>query len=55
MDGIIAFNHPAENMIRIIFEDQKTDEEKIVRALVTGGVEIPGKSTPESETPHPYK
>jgi hypothetical protein len=55
MDGIISFDNPAENMIRIIFEDQKTDEEKIVRALVRGGVAIPGKSTPDSETPHSYK
>ncbi len=55
MDGIITFNSPAENMIRIIFEDQKTDEEKIVRALVRGGVEIPGESAPESEAPHSYK
>jgi hypothetical protein len=55
MDGIITFNNPTENTIRIIFEDQKTDEEKIVQALVKGGVAIPGKSTPESETPPSYK
>jgi len=37
--------------IRITYDDQKTDEEKIVQALVEGGVSIPGKSTPETEKP----
>jgi hypothetical protein len=55
MDGIIAFASPAENRIRITFDDRKTDPEKITQALVQGGAVIPGKSTPESEKPFTYK
>jgi hypothetical protein len=46
MDGVIAFVNPAEHQIRITFDDWKTDPEKITRALVQGGVAIPGKSAP---------
>jgi hypothetical protein len=55
MDGIIRFASPAENRIRITFDDGKTDQEKITQALARGGVVIPGKSTPAKETPFSYK
>ncbi len=56
MDGIITFGSPAENQIRITFDDQKTDAEKIAQALVQGGVAIPGKPTPGvRKTPFTYK
>jgi hypothetical protein len=55
MDGIISFASPAEHRIRIIFDDRKTDPEKITQALVRGGVVIPGKSTPATEMPFSYK
>jgi hypothetical protein len=55
MDGIVAFSGATENTIRITYEDQKTGEERIVRALVKGGVAIPGKSTPGSEAPITYR
>jgi hypothetical protein len=54
MDGIIRFASPAENRILITFDDRKTDPEKITQALVLGGVVIPGKSKPASETPFSY-
>jgi hypothetical protein len=54
MDGIISFASPAENRIRITFDDRKTDPEKITQALVQGGVAIPGKSTPATEKPPSY-
>lgn len=40
---------PASNRMRITFDDQKTDPEKITDALVQGGVAIPGRSTPQTE------
>ena len=46
MDGIITFGSPAENQISVTFEDQRTDEEKIVRALVEGGVTVREKPAP---------
>ena len=55
MDGIIGFSSPAENQIRIAFDDRKTDPEKITQALVRGGVAVPGKSTQAQETPFSYK
>jgi hypothetical protein len=51
MDGIIRFASPAENQIRITFDDRKTDPEKITQALVQGGVAISGKSKPAPEKP----
>jgi hypothetical protein len=54
VDGIVRFGSPAENQIRITFDDQKTDPEKITQALVQGGVAIPGKSTPATERPPAY-
>lgn len=54
MDGIITFASPAENRIRITFDDRKTDPEKIKQALVQSGVAIPGKSTPVTEKPPSY-
>jgi copper chaperone CopZ len=55
MDGIIRFGSPAENTISITFDDQKTDEEKIVQALDTGGVVLQGKQTPAEASPFSYK
>ena len=46
MDGIITFGSTAENKISVTFDDQKTDAEKIMRALVEGGVIIQGKPAP---------
>jgi len=46
MEGIITFGSTAENKINVTFEDQRTDEEKIVRALVEGGVTVQGKPEP---------
>jgi len=46
MDGIITFGSTAENKISATFDDQKTDAEKIVQALVEGGVTIQGKPAP---------
>jgi copper chaperone CopZ len=40
-DGVIRFEKPVENRISVTFDDQKTDEEKIVQALVKGGVTVP--------------
>ena len=43
-------------MVRITFEDQKTDREKIVSALLKGGVAIPGEAAPTMEQDtNPYK
>jgi hypothetical protein len=55
MDGIISFGTPGENLIRITFDDRKTDPEKITQALVLGGIAIPGKSSSETEQPPSYK
>jgi len=55
MEGIVSFGATPKSAIRITYEDQKTDEESIVRALVAGGVAIPGRSTPQSETPITYR
>ena len=49
MDGIIRFMSPAQNRMRITFDDGKTDPETITQALVQGGVAIPGRSTPDAE------
>jgi copper chaperone CopZ len=46
MDGIITFGRTAENKISVTFDDQKTDAEKIVQALVKGGVTVRGKTVP---------
>ena len=46
MDGIITFGSTAENQISVTFEDQRTDEEKIVRELVEGGVTVREKAAP---------
>jgi len=54
MDGVIRFASPAANLMRITYDDRKTDSEKITQALVQGGVSIPGKSTPETEKPPSY-
>jgi hypothetical protein len=53
MDGIINFASPAQDQIRITFDDQKTDPEKITQALVQGGLAIPGRSKPAAEKPFP--
>ena len=55
MDGIIGFSNPAENQIRITFDDRKTDPEEITQALIRGGVAIPGIATQAQETPFSYK
>jgi len=55
MDGIIRFGSPAENTVSITFDDQKTDEEKIVQALEMGGVVLQGKQTPAQGSPFFYK
>jgi hypothetical protein len=55
MEGIISFASPAEHRIRITFDDRKTDSEKITQALIQGGVAIPGKPKPATETPFSYK
>jgi hypothetical protein len=36
----------AENQISVTFDDQRTDEEKIVRVLVEGGVTVREKTAP---------
>jgi hypothetical protein len=54
VDGFITFVSPAENRIRITYDDRKTDPEKITQALVQGGIVIPGKSKPASEKPLSY-
>ena len=51
---MIRFASPAPNQMGITYDDRKTDQEKITEALVKGGVEIPGKSTPETEKPPSY-
>jgi hypothetical protein len=53
-DGIIRFMSPAQNRMRITFDDGKTDPEAITQALVQGGVAIPGRSTPETERLYPH-
>jgi len=53
MDGIISFASPAENQIRITFDDRKTDPEKITQALVQGGVAIPGNQRPRRKDRFP--
>jgi len=55
MGGIISFGRPAENTVRITFDDQKTDEKRIVQALELGGVAIPGNKTPAQGSPFSYK
>jgi copper chaperone CopZ len=55
MDGIIRFGSPAENTVSITFDDQKTDEEKIVQALDMGGVVLQGKQTPPQGSPLFYQ
>jgi copper chaperone CopZ len=55
MDGIIGFGNPAENTISITFDDQKTDEKKIIQALEMGGVALPGNKTPAQGSPFFYK
>ena len=55
MEGIIRFGSPVENTVSITFDDQKTDEEKIVQALETGGVALQRKQTPAQGSPFFYK
>lgn len=55
MEGIIRFGSPAENTISIIFDDQKTDEEKIAQALDVGGIALQEKQTPAEASPFSYK
>jgi copper chaperone CopZ len=55
MKGIIRFGSPAENTVSITFDDQKTDEEKIVQALDMGGVVLQGKQTPAQGSPLFYQ
>jgi hypothetical protein len=40
MGGIIRFGSPAENLLNVTFDDMKTDEQRIARALVEGGVVV---------------
>jgi hypothetical protein len=53
MDGIIKFASPAENQMRITFDDRKTDQEKITQALVQGGVVITGRPAPATAVKPP--
>jgi hypothetical protein len=46
MDGIITFGRTTENKISVTFNDQKTDTEKIVQALVEGGVTVRERTVP---------
>ena len=55
VDGIIGFTIVAEHTIRVTFDDLKTDQQKITNALLQGGVTIPGKPQPTTETPFSYK
>ncbi|MEK7244041.1 MAG: hypothetical protein AAB112_07765 [Thermodesulfobacteriota bacterium] len=55
MDGIIRVAIEAEHTIRVTFDGLKTDQEKITNALLQGGVTIPGKPEPITETPFSYK
>ncbi|MDO9228148.1 MAG: hypothetical protein Q8M86_03990 [Syntrophales bacterium] len=45
----------AEHTIRVTFDGLKTDRQKITDALLRGGVTIPGKPEPITETPFPDK
>jgi hypothetical protein len=51
MDGVIRFASPADNKLRVTFDDKKTDRGKITEALVNGDVVISGESAP----PQPHK
>jgi copper chaperone CopZ len=55
VDGIIGVAVVAEHTIRVTFDDLKTDQQKIIDALLQSGVTIPGQSKPASETPFSYK
>jgi hypothetical protein len=55
VDGIIRVAIAAEHTIRVTFDGLKTDQEKITNALLQGGVTIPGKPEPTTETPFSYK
>jgi len=55
VDGIIGVAIAAEHTIRVTFDDLKTDQRKITDALLQGGVTIPGKREPITETPFSYK
>lgn len=46
MDGIIAFASPAENVLRVVFDDQKTDAEKIRQSLAAGGLDVQEEQAP---------
>ena len=54
MDGIIGLAVAGEHTIRVTFDGLKTDEQKITNALLLGGVAIPGKPAPVTETPFSY-
>jgi len=55
MVGFIRLENPVDNKIIITFDDQKTDEEKIARALLIGGVSIQGNQVCMPETPFSYE
>ena len=55
MAGIVSFGSPAENKMDIVYDDQKTDEEKVTQALLMGGVVIEGKQTRVTKPPSYYK
>jgi hypothetical protein len=42
------YENPTDNTLSITFDDEKTDEKKIVRALIIGGV-VPRNWPPGSE------
>jgi len=56
MDGIISFGLRTESTVGITFDDQKTDEKRIIQALELGGVALPGRKTPVTQgSPFSYK
>ncbi|MFZ4438345.1 MAG: hypothetical protein ACOYOS_07960 [Syntrophales bacterium] len=54
MDGIIGLAVVGEHTIQVTFDELKIDQQKITNALLQGGVAIPGKSAPMTETPFSY-
>jgi hypothetical protein len=40
IDGIIRFGSPAQDRMDITFDDGKTDEQKIMKALIDGGLTV---------------
>jgi hypothetical protein len=46
MDGVTSFATPAENTLQVVFDDQKTDAEKIRQSLAAGGLDVQEEQSP---------